>query len=445
MPNNAEQQRFAQDVLSAIGAPATRGNIAFMLSWFKREGVNPSYNNPLATTLKYGSYTNINSVGVKHYSDRDTGVQATARTLMGSRYKGIVGDLKSNNPAGAANNHPDEFKAWSGGGYDRITTAGGDVGDLVNTPAVTTAGSTITPGAGPGLPPGASAEETEQYIKENYPDKAGFLNVPEIRAILIEAAKADGTGQGWSDEKLTARISATSWWRDNADVSRNFYYLQQTDPASAEKAIQRKMAELKPEFEQLGSDVSLRAIAEASLKYGWTDAQVRENYVGHLQYDSDHAGLKEGSTVDLSADGLMQMARNDYFVPLNRQDAEKWAIEIYGGTKTKEQYEAYLQSLAQGRFGDVIGQGMTPGQYMAPIRNIIADTLELSPADVNLLDQKWNEVLQHEDGKGFTRPMTLSEATAWARKRPEFRYTKSAGDDAAQLAEQIAQKFGAVA
>lgn len=327
------------------------------------------------------------------------------------------------------------------GEYVRRAQVGmGKAGDTIGG---TTSGSgypTGGAGAPPGLPPNASPEQIETYIRENYPQMSGYLNVPEVRNVLIQAAR-----ENWTPSKLQAEIQATNWWRTTASDARQYELLRNTDPAEAEAMLQRKIDELEPEIARLGIEVDSRSIAENALRNGWTQDQLKENLVGHLRHTSTSEGLKEGSTVDLTADTLMQMARNDYFVPINRQDAEKWAIDIYAGTQTEDSFRSYLGRLATGRFGDVLESGLTPGDYMAPVRNIIADTLELQPSDVDLLDPRWAEVLEYEDGSGKFRPMTLAEASRWARSRPEFRYTQGADAAASSLAEMIGTRFGAVA
>ena len=297
-------------------------------------------------------------------------------------------------------------------------------------------------GAPPGLPPNASPEQIEAYVRENYPQTAGFLDVPEVRDVLIRAAR-----ESWTPSKLQAEIQSTTWWRTTAADVRLYIALKNTDPAEAAVILQRKIDEIEPEIAQLGleGNIDTRGVAELALMHGWTADQLREHFVHHLGERQGQIGLKEGSTVDLTADELMRLARQDYFVPLNRQDVERWAIDIYAGKRSEEQFRNYVAQVAESRFGNAVAQGISPGEYMAPIRNIIADTLEMNPADVDLLDTRWAEVLQHDPGDGKIRPMTMAEALRYARARPEYKYTNNAMSEASALAEEIGVRFGSVA
>lgn len=357
------------------------------------------------------------------------------------------------------------WKAWSvytsgayKGGLAEARAAASAVGDNVDAVALSAAGvgGSVTVGQtamGPGgvsatptdLPPDASPAEVEQWIKTNVSGAAAYLTIPEMRAILFEGAKAYQQGDPWTENEWRYKLENTNWWRTNGERARYLEGLKATDPAEYELEIQREIDRIEPEFAQLGLHVDIRAIAEASLRYGWTQDQLRENFVGHLKYAKTHQGLDEGSTVDLSADALMRMARTEYLVPMARSDVENWAIDIYAGTRTEEQYRAHLETLAKSRFGDAIGQGITPGEYMAPLRAMIADTLELQPADIDFLDPRFGVVMQYDPGTGAPRPMTLSEAERWARSQPEYNYTGGANDQAASFGETLGRMFGRVA
>lgn len=438
VPASSEAE-FARAVLAAIGAPGSNENIAFMLAWFKREGTRATYN-PLATTLKYGNYgKDLNSVGVKNYSDWDSGVQATAKTLTSGRYNGIVTDLRAGNAQGAANNHAKEFQTWSGGGYSSISGIGDYVGGDIHTANPASAGGSGGSGALPGLPPNASPEQIESYIRENYPQASGFLDIPEIRSKLIEAAQ-----NKWTSTKLQAEMQATVWWRSNSAAVRQYWALKGTDPAELGSLINAKHSQLQPLLRQIGFEGDDRAFAEQALQYGWTDEEITKVLSEGLQRQSLRAGLTEGSTVDLSADGLVKIARNEYFMPVSRADVERWAIDIYAGTRTEEQFRDYMGKLSEARFPGLAKTGVSPGEFLAPIKNIIADTLEISPDAVDLMDRRYQGVLEVTQADGTLRPMTFSEAGKWARSQPEYTKTKAAIDDASRMAQTIAERFGAV-
>lgn len=290
------------------------------------------------------------------------------------------------------------------------------------------------------LPPNATEAQIVDFIGSNYgPDVAAFLRIPELRTILVRAGQENA-----APDLVSTWLRRTQWYRKRSESMRTYDALQLADPKQHARLIAEKRAELQPLMEQLGIYGS-KQMAEQALRFGWSDQEVKDHLATKLRDKSADDGLAQGSATDITADKLMTMARNEYFVPVNRQEAEKWAIDIYRGSKTEDTVRDYFGRLAASRFPGLGEQGFTPGEYMAPIRNIIAETLELNPADVDLLDRRWSPVLEAEGKDGKVRPMSLAEATRWARSRPEYQQTKGALDEAAATAEFIGKTFGSVA
>lgn len=106
----SDLEPFYQQLLQRIGAPVTDANMAFMRAWHQAEGSDPDNWNPFNTTQDAPGATIIPSQvnggpGVKIYPDFNTGLQATADTLMnGSQfgYDAIVNALRAGNDPNAA-------------------------------------------------------------------------------------------------------------------------------------------------------------------------------------------------------------------------------------------------------------------------------------------------------------------------------------------------------
>ena len=99
-----DQTSWASDVLSGLGAPVNDKNLSLMTTWMRYEGghwKNSATWNPLNTTLQTDQATgSMNGVGVKKYSSREAGIQATISTLTGNKaaergYSAIVDAMKS--------------------------------------------------------------------------------------------------------------------------------------------------------------------------------------------------------------------------------------------------------------------------------------------------------------------------------------------------------------
>ncbi len=72
--------RWAELLLSRLGAPICGDNLIAVVAWESAEGTAAAYN-PLATTHDYPGATDFNAVGVKNYPSLGDGIQATIDTL----------------------------------------------------------------------------------------------------------------------------------------------------------------------------------------------------------------------------------------------------------------------------------------------------------------------------------------------------------------------------
>ena len=96
--------QWSIDFLKALGNNApTLKTQNLVAAWTVGENTEAKYN-PLATTLDYGKNTKFNNCcggnGVKNYSSRDEGIQATVLTLKGNHpgYADILKGLSTNDP-----------------------------------------------------------------------------------------------------------------------------------------------------------------------------------------------------------------------------------------------------------------------------------------------------------------------------------------------------------
>jgi hypothetical protein len=96
-----DQQDWAKDFLTQVGAPITSENLAAMTTWMAYEGghwKNSATYNPLNTTLETSASTgSMNSVGVQKYSSYAGGLSATVQTINNGLYGNVLDALKQGN------------------------------------------------------------------------------------------------------------------------------------------------------------------------------------------------------------------------------------------------------------------------------------------------------------------------------------------------------------
>ena len=289
----------------------------------------------------------------------------------------------------------------------------------------------------------ATTEELEAKVRAEWPQFTYLLSEPELRTLLLDAVDPD---KGFSADEFQARFQATNWYRTHSDATRSWEALSNADPASAERQLQQ----LTTDMQQIGAEIGLpsgtnyRHFAWFSLQGGLSATEQRRLLAGQVRLTEPDAPAGDmGQTMD----EIRRMARSEFLVPLSEQDVLTWAKTVVMGDMTMDSVKANLAGLSKGRFGHLssqIDQGLTPGAYFAPYRQLIADEMEVGSDAVDLLDPQYADILSKADGDKV-RAMTLSEAQKYVRTKPEWEKTSRAKGMAAQLGNELLRTFGALA
>jgi len=269
--------------------------------------------------------------------------------------------------------------------------------------------------------------------KQLYPYLAAYLDDPTIGPILKDAA-----AQKLSPDQLLGQLQATDWWKTTSATAREFDAKQKTDPASAQADIAAAEAQISSEALQLGLDADpahIHEIAVDSVRLGWNDAQLRK--VLGAEANKNPAEIAQTQLANLTS-----MA-GDYGLKYSPDQLQKWASDIIGGTATAQQFQSNLIDVASGKYptiSDALAKGTTLRAYMDPYVQQMAGVLGISANSVDLSDSKWTNVLSAPGPDGKPRPMTLQEATNYARQNPAFGWSKTA--DAQKQAADFATRLG---
>jgi peptidoglycan hydrolase CwlO-like protein len=113
--------QWAAAFLGALGAPASRNNMVAVVAWEAAEGTQATWN-PLATTYHMPGATVYNSHGVRNFTSREQGIEASILTLKRPNhgYERIIATLKASaDPmeSGEAINRSDWCRGCAGGSY----------------------------------------------------------------------------------------------------------------------------------------------------------------------------------------------------------------------------------------------------------------------------------------------------------------------------------------
>jgi hypothetical protein len=307
------------------------------------------------------------------------------------------------------------------------------------------------------LPPDATPDQITHYIESNYPQVAPFLANDEIRALLVRPDI-----DTMDSVEIDTLLRKTNYWQTHGPESRAFDSLIGTDPQAAGELVDAAKRNVADALSKAGvrvDDTQIGEIAKKAIRAGWINSggQISDTtaFADFTTFALGQQRNLDGSLptgqAAVTADTLRAIA-NAYYVPMTERDLADRALAISSGQSTEDAFRSEMAQHSKSLFQNApdiqkaIDSGRTPTDYFAPIKSMIADTLELTPDQVDLMSPKFQEVLQVYDPqiKG-NRPMTLGEVQKWSRGRPEFAGTRAYKAQKADLGGNLDRFFGAVA
>lgn len=128
-----EDEDFYRAILRGLGANETPEKMKFLKAWRQGEG-GSAKNNPFNTTkdVPGDEDTEYNSVGVRNYPDRQTGLTATLSTLKLPYYVDLIDKLKNDSITAVELANSPALDKWGTGKMVKKVLAGG----RVNPPAI---------------------------------------------------------------------------------------------------------------------------------------------------------------------------------------------------------------------------------------------------------------------------------------------------------------------
>lgn len=281
------------------------------------------------------------------------------------------------------------------------------------------------------LPANATAAQIDEWLKNNRPEVVPFLGNAELKMIAYWGATHDV-----SDAVFDAAIKGTQYWKTHSAPSRAFdEFLATNLGAESDRIIGLAKDHVREVFTRNGvslDDPQLGELAKQAIRSGDITLQGQvlnpDGLNAMVAFSLGQAvtgGEDLTGEAGFSADQIMALARSEYMLPITQREADRWAVDILNGNQTEESIRATLNQRAQERYDWLdLSNGRTVQSATDGIIATIAQTLELDPDTIDLLDPKWNQFLEAVDPQtGRRRGRTLGEAVQMARDMDEFEGT----------------------
>lgn len=281
--------------------------------------------------------------------------------------------------------------------------------------------------------------EVDAWIRKYYGYMAAYMNHPEVGRVLREAARLEIK----DEEQLFGLLYPTNWWKTTNDAQRQWDLLVNTDPATAQRQTLEKTAYIQNRLGILGIDADAGHIATTALRAGWSDEQITDYMVGltkgQIDYTRGQLGAHQATVKQLAS---------AYMLHLSGQSAAQYARQMASGELDAAGVQAMFIAQAKQRFNwmiDEIDAGLTPQQFFLPLRDTIAQELEMNPNAIDPMDSEWLRLMEVTDPKtGKTRGATQTEVFDAVRRDPRWWQTNRATDLTANLGMGLMTRFGLV-
>jgi hypothetical protein len=277
--------------------------------------------------------------------------------------------------------------------------------------------------------------------------------IPELRGILDQAVQ-----QQWTSDRFIMAVSASNWYRSNADHAREFITLQQVDPATAQQNWIRAAGDIWTFAWKNGITLNDQQASEAAMwkmmnptapedatmvhlartyfnpYQDWTQLTgTAAKYAADIQTMGRAYGFDDWDNYDTSRDYLGQMMRGE----LDENGLQRKLVE-----QAKMKYPGLEDQLLA---------GATVKDLAQPYVDSYSKILEMPSTAINWNDDKLiQEAMQFRPdnggngGKGVQSngTMPIYQFNQKLREDPRWRKTDNAIASTGDLVTQIGKDFG---
>ena len=277
-------------------------------------------------------------------------------------------------------------------------------------------------------------------VSRKYPYLAFLLDDPEVGPLLQEADRTN-----MDPDVFQSRLMQTSWWKNTSDTQRNYFALKTGDPATLNRRVDEIKSQLQEIASSMGHDLDagyLDHFAHKALQFGMSTRQIQAMI-------ADEIIPLVGASHRSATTHEMNQVKDAYAYNLDHASFNLWAKEIAAGRKTLDNFRGEAMNNAKRLFphlSDDIDRGLTIRQITDPYRQALSREFDgKNPEEFDFAnDPKWRHVIDFVDDKGTHRTMSMIEVTRYARQQAEWRNTRTAREQVAQVGEQLLQSFGAL-
>jgi hypothetical protein len=282
-----------------------------------------------------------------------------------------------------------------------------------------------------------------QVLAEEYGFAFGFLNsVPELRNLFNQAV-----AQSWTQQKFTAELQTTNWWRTNSQAAREAQTLKAIDPQTYSSDLQQAQADIEQQAASMGAALSpqtLQTIAQMQVSNGWNTNQIAQalsKYVVEANRGG-FGGLAGQNQINLSQYALQRG------ITIDDQTMKNFLQAIAGNKMSVEDFQGFIREQAASKypaFAKELQAGTSLATLAAPYQQMAQKTLEIGPNATQLnspLIEQGLNYMQQQGNQAVPTSMSMTDFQKFLQAQPQWKQTLNAQQATMATARQVLTDMG---
>lgn len=290
-----------------------------------------------------------------------------------------------------------------------------------------------------------------EEFNAKFPTLGFIFTNPEFGPEVIDIARR-AIEQQWylypetASQIIAREIANTPYGQRSSALQESF---DKKDKADQQIEIERQIADLQKTYGKLDlSSADWQTIGYTAARNGLDSTITQQKMLQFVYQKTPEGALRyENSVKQLEAGKLGQDVRKvyaDYMITADSDSIKNYAT----GQTTLEDIRRQARELAKRMYpalADLLDQGLSVKSVADQYGAYAADTLELAPGSVNMMDPKFRIAFDVREGDK-SRTMSIGEWQTLLKTDPNYgwQYTKQANQQALDLATTIARAFGKV-
>lgn len=286
-------------------------------------------------------------------------------------------------------------------------------------------------------------QQPKNYTVEDLAGKyqyseAILRSVPELMKVFKDAYIAE-----WSEDKIIAAISNTSWFRDHSARWKEVEQMRTRVPGEYNAKLDEMRVELNGFANSIGAQLDageLENLSREALYGGWSEGKMRQMLTTYIDIGANGGLTGEAGEAEMKLRQLAAANGVEYTDSWFRQNAVTSLAQ--NNLSSFEQQIRENAGSVYVQWADQIKSGANVNQLAGGHLKSLENMYDMQQGSASLFDPRVKKALQGkaEDGSPVVQPLWKFEEDL--RRDPKWLTTKNANETMGQVSSGLLQEWG---